>query len=839
MSGDPQAIYVNGSVVVAVMANWYGTTAQGAPFHGSLVRALDCSDPAHVRSLGDVQVDGYVEDSSLVGNVLYTVGTDRDQRYGALFGAQPRDPATGRAIPPSPHAVIASLAVGAGAPHKIAEQTIAGDRGLFAFAPGAIVAATVNTQQRVSTLTYVDVSDPAGAVTLRGATTVPGASGANWGICGNTGGWGIDFADGVHARVLTDGGGAAVYNPTLVTLDFSNRDAPNVSSVVSDLTRLGDSQGVVVRFQAAPSGSAARFYVAHGGQQFSTSTLVDVYDLSDPTAPRHMGAGSYLGDICTVQPSGDQLFTVSSFEFTTNTPGIDVRQFEMADPTAPTVLGKVDVGVNQGASFYPALSAPGDIVFDATGALAMVPVQTNAGHQPPSYGLQIMTLSSSIAPAGTASLSESLIRAFFVQGRAYAVTGGSLTVFDLTDPTAPRQTAQLTLAPRFLAVQPVGSSLVEISSPSGFAPAMDLRLLPAASADDPVAWGAAKPVLLTGYATDTFANGSLVYVATSGCLLGGCVNTSQEITLVDTASGVAVKRSSVALPPLASSEDGQFYSATDYGWYAGRDVVQVSPATLAVRRPNHGEPLYVVDLSNPDAPVANSVPVLPPGASWWGDLQVFGDTLYVATYQPVASPCPTSPATSCLVAFRLVPVDVHDPAHPVAGAPISVPGLPIGASAEDPNTIYFANYVWDPQQSGMEETEITSCRITGGFCTVQGKMRLDGTIGPSVVQNDVIYATVGQEFHRIDLTNPSAPVDGVVPSAFFGPLLGLSGDTAVVVSGWSSGVVDAYRLNGLQAPTYQSTLYALSLPQPLSIARQGTQLSIAGDSWGVESLAGP
>ena len=66
---------------------------------------------------------------------------------------------------------------------------------------------------------------------------------------------------------------------------------------------------------------------------------------------------------------------------------------------------------------------------------------------------------------------------------------------------------------------------------------------------------------------------------------------------------------------------------------------------LAVRRwhPNYGpappvsasrsSDLFVVDLSNPDAPAVSSVVVTTDWNGWWGDMKVVNDTLYTTHYE--------------------------------------------------------------------------------------------------------------------------------------------------------------------------------------------------------------
>jgi len=44
--GSPVEMVVRNGVAIVVVADWYGRTDDGAPFHGSVVRGIDASDPA-------------------------------------------------------------------------------------------------------------------------------------------------------------------------------------------------------------------------------------------------------------------------------------------------------------------------------------------------------------------------------------------------------------------------------------------------------------------------------------------------------------------------------------------------------------------------------------------------------------------------------------------------------------------------------------------------------------------------------------------------------------------------------------------------------------------------
>src|SRR5207237_9550196 len=80
--GSPVEMIVRNGVATVVVADWYGRLDNGTPFHGSIVRGLDATDPANIRVLGEAQLGGWVRDTRVVGDVLYAVSED----YGWVYG---------------------------------------------------------------------------------------------------------------------------------------------------------------------------------------------------------------------------------------------------------------------------------------------------------------------------------------------------------------------------------------------------------------------------------------------------------------------------------------------------------------------------------------------------------------------------------------------------------------------------------------------------------------------------------------------------------------------------------------------------------------------------------
>jgi hypothetical protein len=342
------------------------------------------------------------------------------------------------------------------------------------------------------------------------------------------------------------------------------------------------------------------------------------------------------------------------------------------------------------------------------------------------------------------------------------------------------------------------------------------------------------------------------------------------VQVVDTTNGGAKLRGQIMLPDTPNGWEGWGWGGFwYYDWYDGSEIVQVGGNALAFRRwfPTYAptgpdgswqyidalDALFVVDLSNPDAPAIASTTITDDSTAWWGDVQAIGNTLYTTHYEWVVRPDPTSPSgTLWYVKYYLDEVDLTDRAHPVVGNKINVPGQLVGASSEDPTILYTIDYRWDSNNNPINELDVV--KIDGGLAYLQSVTPLDGWVGQVFVQNDVAYTSVQEydwmytgtggtytapyvELHQVNLSNPSAPVDFVATKkdGGWGWLLGVQGDRAIITSGWGPMGYDIYKLSPNAAPVFDQSVLALGWG-PNSIIRQDNTLYISSGYWGVQPV---
>ncbi|HLK40182.1 MAG TPA: beta-propeller domain-containing protein, partial [Polyangiaceae bacterium] len=340
--GTPVQMFVQGTTAVVVVADWYGTLDSGAPFHGSIVRGLDASDPANIKVIGDAKLGGWIQDTRVVGNILYAVSEDYGWTYGwwggggVAFGA----PAIGGSS--SASVIVSSVNFAGGAITAVSSKTYAGYGAVFNVTPSSIMLAhpappgDSGVAPAQTVLQYLDITDPNGAIAERGSITVDGAV-EGWGP--DNGRWNLDFADGKTAHTIgsLDTYASSGSNFVLATADFSNPDAP-----VLDSTLPIASPG----WTPAARFDSQRMYLSESSYSSASGTTpLQIYDLSKPTAPALAGQTTIPGSVWLILPSGNQLFALGQdTTASTSSSQVSLKYLDVTDATKPTLIGMSNFG---------------------------------------------------------------------------------------------------------------------------------------------------------------------------------------------------------------------------------------------------------------------------------------------------------------------------------------------------------------------------------------------------------------------------------------------------------------------------------------------------------------
>ena len=641
--GSPVDMIVRNGIAIVVVADWFGQMDDGSPFHGSIVRGLDATDPANIKLLGEAKLGGWVADDRVVGDVIYAVSEDYGWVYG--WGA----PAGGAA--PTQSVIVSSVSFASNVIKSVGEVTFPGFSGVFNVTPNAIMLAhdaldvtvavdagtaapdagkpapdagkaapdtavaigtgTVTKPSNQTELLYLDISDPGGQIVQRGSLTVAGQV-QGWGA--DNGRWNLDFADGKIAHVVGCAGGTYGYcdgtsGYILSTADFSNPDAPTLTSQLG-IPSTGWS--VAARF------GTGRLYLSPQTYDYgtgATATPFLVYDLTDPRAPALAGTLNISGTVWNILPApGSRLFALGS-EYTntatTTNEAVSLQYLDVTTPSNPQLIGTSTFGT--GWAWTPAAGTFKAFTMDATQGLVVLPF-SGWSYASDSYnnGLQLIDFTaSSITTGGAAHTRGWVERGIFVKNRLVSLSDLSLAVVDYTDHTAPIVISELTLARNVITAQPEGANIAEISSDwwDNDVSWSEVRLLPIANAEETSDAGNVPTVRVDGVNAQVFMHGTLAYVVTNvqvpatcdstgrplpaGATPAGstysCTARAEQVQVVDLSHGIAL-RGKIQLPVDPWGWWGWGWGGCFwYDWWGGAEMVQVGGDALAFRR---WEPIY-------------------------------------------------------------------------------------------------------------------------------------------------------------------------------------------------------------------------------------------------------
>ncbi|MCB9550210.1 MAG: beta-propeller domain-containing protein [Myxococcales bacterium] len=402
----------------------YDPEADPHGFHGSQVMILDVEDPDAPTRLGGLEVEGEITDSRMVGDVLYTVSKRRPDywRYNTADWAD--------------RTWVVSLNVAD--PQDIREIDrieFDGTSTLIHVAHHAIFVAALDPNyyltgpgfEAETLVTYVDISDPTGALAQRGRVYVPGYIPDKFKM---------DWDDGVFRAMSQRYNGAPGMTLSLVRTD--RPDALEVDATLDIGLENGSLQAS--RFDG-PRGFlwTARYDQASRQVMYHLHTL----DLADPLAPAE--AGRLRVDLATthLEIHGDRLLALGARRVG-NTQRTTLGLYDVADLARPAELALEEVGQGWSASEanwdYKALKT-----YPALG-LILLPLQywVRNGRSFNGVGL-VDWVGDTLTSRGEVECVGGVRRAFPVGDRLVAVGELSVTTIDATDRDEPVATASLRL----------------------------------------------------------------------------------------------------------------------------------------------------------------------------------------------------------------------------------------------------------------------------------------------------------------------------------------------------------------------------------------------------------
>lgn len=281
-------------------------------FDGSQLAVVDVTDPAAPKLDGKINLVGFANESRRVGDIIYVIGSN----FGPFFGG-PMEENAGEGFVASinvadPENIIA-----------VERKNLTGDTLTMHVSKTEIFAASrsydFDHNETLTNMQIVDISDPAGAILLRGAFPVPGSIRNRF------------YMDAFHGvfRIATESFGFGFREVRLFTYDLANLD---------DVQPLGRVE--IIRDEGL---EAVRF---DGDRGYVVTFLrVDplfVLDLSDPANPAVTGHLEVPGFSTHIEPRGDRLIAVGIDDTNGRRPA--VAYYDVSDPANPAELGRVVLG---------------------------------------------------------------------------------------------------------------------------------------------------------------------------------------------------------------------------------------------------------------------------------------------------------------------------------------------------------------------------------------------------------------------------------------------------------------------------------------------------------------
>jgi hypothetical protein len=378
---------------------------------------VDVSAPGAAHVVSQFDIEGDLVDSRLVGDVLYAVGGEYQWSVaeggsgGATTSVQKDLNGT---------SWVTSIDVAdVGNIHEADRLSFSGQGTVIQATPDAIFVAASNWSTGNTTITYVDISDPAGALQTRGSATVNGQVADRFKM---------DAYNGV-LRVVS-----GIWSPerrvNLTSIDLADPDNLKVLAEHDFVTAHGDSV-FATRFDG-PRGYVVTY--------FQVDPLY-VLDLSDPQNPKVAGELEVPGWSTHIEPMGDRLLALGVDN--TNGRRVSVSLFNVANPEAPSLVKRVSFGDNWSWS-----SAYNDVkafaVFDGVVVVPFSGWNDGVG----GYDrLQFLSFTQDdLAVRGHVDVSGEILRTLQYKELYYGVTQEELAAIDASNLDAPKVLKRITLA---------------------------------------------------------------------------------------------------------------------------------------------------------------------------------------------------------------------------------------------------------------------------------------------------------------------------------------------------------------------------------------------------------
>jgi uncharacterized secreted protein with C-terminal beta-propeller domain/predicted secreted protein len=792
VTGEPKEMYIRDNLAYIIVSagnepvyGIVGTNTAQSVSAQSRITVVDLNDKTKPKISDSFLLDGSITDSRIVGNILYVVSSENPYYYYPLLrepmpvdiaatdttatatdaAAVPAVTAEGStdekliATPyeyetPEQNVYIASIDISD--PSNIKEADREDFKGSAQYVhvtdKAVFISSSPNyyTESR-TTLTYVDISDPKGAIVKRGSIDVPGQIADEYKM---------DYSKG-YFRVCT-------YNwadnglSNLFVIDVANPDKLNQVGAVE----LGKGEQLfATRFDGD------RAYMV----TYERKDPLWVIDLSDPTKPAVKGELIVPGWSTHIEVKGDRLIALGVDD--TDGWKVAVSLFDVSDATKPSLVKRVSFGDEKGwstSSGYDDVKA--FTILDDMGLILLPYSFSNYsdGTYRTESRLQLIDYTSAdLTVRGWVSQKGSVLRSRSFQDRLFSVSADEIQVINAADRDKPVVTGSCTLVRNVTDFMPLenGYGVQVVIDGNG-----NYSLMAVSMSEPDAVDGVSETVLNEGgYYTGILGNGNLVYVITNGYYEKEYTESDvyvpyysysfSKVTVFDFSDPAKpAKKGSVEVPGSYSGIMPAKGGAVLYPYYYSQQILQVRDDLLVFPTVNnyyYDRPIYyttedggivkgyadettpevfnglmVVDLSDADAPAVTAK--FPLEVSGITGLFAQNDMVFFS-YKKEADPDVNERPQA---KYYLGRVDVSEPSKPASLFSINMPGACVGMTP-DGQYAYTMDTVWGLEADYSQDISFNTVKIEGDTAVLLDTVELDRYFNNILISDGRAYLSSG------------------------------------------------------------------------------------------------
>lgn len=710
---QPVDMYLKNGKAYIVMSDYFtywqfDSDADPLGFHGSQVLVVDVANPSAPAVNGSFNVQGEVTDTRIVGDVLYAV-SKRNAEYWRYDTQDWQDTSWVLSIDLHDVANI----------HKVDEKEFRGAANIIQVYQTALSVAAIDPNYylvdednaRQTKITYVDISDPNGAIAVGGSAYVPGTVEDKFKM----------DLDAGQLRVISQDW-------------YWDSSAPG-SLTVLDATTPGQleqrAQIVIASDTGVPGNSvqpqATRFV---GSDLFvnlcwyDTSTRrcrLDFYDLANPDQPGKVGTLPVDGPVTHFEARGDRLLALGSYYYTNWNTSPQIALFDIKDLRNVRRLSVANIGEINASSValqdYKAFK-----VIDELGLillpLSWLETDPATGYTVGKQGAQIVDWKNDqVVTRGRVAQNGYVQRAIAFKNRVVSISDDQLQVIDATNRDQPVATANLFLVRNVVDVFNIKGNAVQL----GTAENDDTwRFFVLPFGEDDMAKSLAElPVAMN--VTYQIRAGDFISVIGNDQSTG-----AQLISTADFSDPLKPRwrgtyRLSDEIQHIYSGAYRGYWSFYDYYWNPNAGMPLESQLLPATTRTVKGDPngrryyentLRLIDLRNPDAPGLASGSLGMPDYPFINKV-AHGKVLYSTHTEPALDA--NGNPKQYHERYFLDRVDASDPAALKLLPKVNIPGRLVDVDSAG-KLLYTVDYQWD--EHGQRRNSFNSLRLDNDTATL-------------------------------------------------------------------------------------------------------------------------